>query len=83
MAELNTTEKNEPVHDEITYHRTTEPVQLAHGAIDKETAEYAGAVATPVDAATNRRLFWTINKRILLCMLGVRVGYHTERLDSC
>ncbi|KIM98412.1 hypothetical protein OIDMADRAFT_128217 [Oidiodendron maius Zn] len=52
---------------------------MTHGAIDKETAEYAGTVATPLDAATNKKLFWTINKRILLCMLGT---YFCQSLDK-
>lgn len=83
MAEVNTTEKDRPIHDEITDYPTTAPAEVKHGSIDKETAEYAGTVATPVDAATNKRLFWTINKRILLCMLGVRARHHREKLDSC
>jgi hypothetical protein len=34
-----------------------------------QTAEYAGNVAAFIDE-TDRKYFWTINRRILACMLG-------------
>lgn len=72
MDPAHNTEKAAPEHDEIRFHQAADATIAAAGAIDQETAEYAGAVATPIDPATNKRLFWTINRRILLCMLGVR-----------
>jgi hypothetical protein len=39
--------------------------------LDKETAEYVGTVASHIDPALNKKLFWTVNRRILACMLGV------------
>lgn len=45
--------------------------QLHHHAADDETAAYTTGTAVTIDPATNRRLFWQINRRILVCMLGV------------
>lgn len=44
-----------------------------------QTAAYAGTSATFVDEATNKQLFWTVNKRILACMLGT---YFCQSLDK-
>ncbi|KAM0278266.1 hypothetical protein ACHAQH_005279 [Verticillium albo-atrum] len=41
-----------------------------HGDQDQETAAYAGAEAIYIDDKTNNKLFWTANKRILVCILG-------------
>jgi hypothetical protein len=56
-------------HDEIT--PTPDDVPAAHLDLDKETAEYVGTVAAHIDPALNKKLFWTVNRRILACMLGV------------
>ena len=44
-----------------------------------QTAAYAGITATFIDEDTNKRLFWTVNKRILACMLGT---YFCQSLDK-
>jgi hypothetical protein len=56
-------------HDEIT--PTPDYVPTTHLDLDKETAEYVGTVAAHIDPALNKKLFWTVNRRILACMLGV------------
>jgi hypothetical protein len=56
-------------HDEIT--PTPDYVPTTHLDLDKETAEYVGTVATHIDPALNKKLFWTVNRRILATMLGV------------
>jgi len=59
-------------HDEIS--AAVAPmaqVQQGHLDLDRETAQYVGRNARHVDEATSKRLFWTVNKRILACMLGV------------
>ncbi|KAI8675741.1 MFS domain-containing protein [Fusarium keratoplasticum] len=45
---------------------------------DIETANYAGA-PVEIDDATNKELFWTVNRRILACMLGT---YFCQSLDK-
>ncbi|OBT92427.2 hypothetical protein VE01_09290 [Pseudogymnoascus verrucosus] len=66
-------------HDEIApctqpaeenYHQTNE---------DQETAKYVGGNTTFVDEETSNALFWTVNKRILACMLGT---YFCQSLDK-
>jgi hypothetical protein len=49
------------------------------GAADEQTNQYAGATAVPIDKATNRRLFWMINRRILAIQL---VTYFCQGLDK-
>lgn len=44
-----------------------------------QTAAYAGEAATFVDEKTNKELFWTVNRRILACMLGT---YFCQSLDK-
>lgn len=39
--------------------------------VDAETAAYATGPPVEIDKATDRRLFWKVNKRILVCMVGV------------
>ncbi|KAJ3548618.1 hypothetical protein NM208_g925 [Fusarium decemcellulare] len=46
---------------------------------DAETAAYAGQEAVYIDEATNKKLFWTVNRRILGCMLGT---YFCQSLDK-
>lgn len=51
---------------------TVSPMKpFQHGDLDQETAAYANSTAIHVDKATNRRLFWMINRRVLVCMLAV------------
>jgi len=54
------------------HQETVAPVKpFQHGQLDQETAAYANSTAIHVDKATNRRLFWMINRRVLVCMLAV------------
>ncbi|KAL4819352.1 major facilitator superfamily domain-containing protein [Aspergillus spinulosporus] len=48
-------------------------------AADDETAAYATGDPVTIDKATNRRLFWQINRRILVGMLGT---YFCQSLDK-
>lgn len=59
-----------------THNEHTDPVPekgLGLQAADDETAAYATGDPVTIDKATNRRLFWQINRRILVGMLGVGV----------
>jgi hypothetical protein len=47
-------------------------------AADKETARYT-ASNVMIDEATNKRLFWKINRRVLLIMI---VTYFCQSLDK-
>jgi hypothetical protein len=58
-------------HDEIA--PTPDYVPTTHLDLDKDTAEYVGTAAAHIDPALNRKLFWTVNRRILACMLGVSI----------
>jgi len=59
-------------HDEIVGNVSSN-VPAAHLDLDEETAAYTGHDSgIQVDDKTNKELFWTVNKRILACMLGVR-----------
>lgn len=44
-----------------------------------KTATYVGETTTFVDEKTSKALFWTVNKRILACMLGT---YFCQSLDK-
>ncbi|KAM5346352.1 hypothetical protein ACJ41O_009357 [Fusarium nematophilum] len=72
-------EKTNQPHDDaaITAVPLEEPT-LNHDE-DKETAAYAGNAPIHIDDATNRQLFWTVNRRILACMLGT---YFCQSLDK-
>ncbi|KAH6646147.1 major facilitator superfamily domain-containing protein [Truncatella angustata] len=48
-------------------------------APDNETAGYATNEGIHIDDATSKRLFWTVNRRILACMLGT---YFCQSLDK-
>ncbi|EGY23321.1 hypothetical protein VD0002_g6732 [Verticillium dahliae] len=50
-----------------------------HADQDQETAAYAGGEAIYIDEKTNKKLFWTVNRRILVCMLGT---YFCQSLDK-
>lgn len=45
--------------------------EKVHIGEDKDIAQYAGTEIRPVDEETSKKLFWTVNRRILACMLGV------------
>ncbi|KAB8220934.1 major facilitator superfamily domain-containing protein [Aspergillus novoparasiticus] len=47
--------------------------------VDAETAAYATGPPVEIDKATDRRLFWKVNKRILVCMVGT---YFCQALDK-
>ena len=64
--------KVQAIQDEITPHQPgNDSIPTNHFDLDKETAAYVGSVPTHIDEATNKKLFWTVNRRILACMLGV------------
>lgn len=64
--------KVQATQDEITPHQPgNDNIPTNHFDLDKETAAYVGTVPTHIDEATNKKLFWTVNRRILACMLGV------------
>lgn len=44
-----------------------------------QIAAYAGETAAHIDQETHKSLFWTINKRVLVCMLGT---YFCQSLDK-
>jgi hypothetical protein len=44
-----------------------------------QIAAYTGASGAFIDDATSQKLFWTINRRILACMLGT---YFCQSLDK-
>ncbi|KLO94698.1 allantoate permease [Fusarium fujikuroi] len=46
---------------------------------DLETANYAQDAPIEIDDKTNKELFWTVNRRILACMLGT---YFCQSLDK-
>ncbi|KAL2793245.1 major facilitator superfamily domain-containing protein [Aspergillus keveii] len=81
MADIDPARKtgSASLHEE---HADTVPEKglgLGHQAADDETAAYTAGSPVEIDKATNRRLFWQINKRILVCMLGT---YFCQSLDK-
>lgn len=70
MADITSPGKADmPTHQEHAKPKLEKGVQQY--AADDETAAYTTGDAVTIDPATNRRLFWKINRRILVCMLGV------------
>ncbi|KAL3477666.1 major facilitator superfamily domain-containing protein [Aspergillus californicus] len=67
---------NISMHEE---HANTVPEKGQQHAADDETAAYTTDAPVSIDKATNRRLFWQINRRILVCMLGT---YFCQSLDK-
>ena len=47
--------------------------------VDEQVARYAAESPIDIDAATNKRLFWKINRRVLVIML---VTYFCQSLDK-
>lgn len=73
---------------EENYHQTKEDQEVcSHSHADVrlltylnwKTATYVGGNTTFVDEETSKKLFWTVNKRILACMLGT---YFCQSLDK-
>ncbi|KAF9784833.1 hypothetical protein IL306_007001 [Fusarium sp. DS 682] len=48
-------------------------------AADLETANYVQDAPVEIDEKTNKELFWSVNRRILACMLGT---YFCQSLDK-
>lgn len=79
MADITDSRKSDmsPHHE----HAEATEKDLQHHAADDETAAYTTGSPVEIDKATDRRLFWKINRRVLICMLGVsyssfgRLGY--------
>lgn len=71
-------EKNVTIQDEIVHHDRNnaglhnENINGPSSTEDAELAQYATHNVVQIDDATNKQLFWTVNKRILAVMLGVR-----------
>ncbi|KAL4751573.1 hypothetical protein BDW72DRAFT_202951 [Aspergillus terricola var. indicus] len=77
MADTIDANKPGSTHDE---HTDTVPEKgLGLQAADDETAAYATGDPVTIDKATDRRLFWQINRRILVGMLGT---YFCQSLDK-
>ncbi|KAI1401843.1 putative MFS transporter [Hypoxylon fuscum] len=66
-------------HDASIIIHTKDSSVANHVDRDDEVAAYAGGDAAHIDEETNKQLFWTINKRILACMLGT---YFCQSLDK-
>ncbi|KAL4763839.1 putative MFS transporter [Aspergillus foveolatus] len=77
MADAVDTQKPGSTHNEQT--DTVPEKGLGLQAADDETAAYATGDPVTIDKATNRRLFWRINRRILVGMLGT---YFCQSLDK-
>jgi hypothetical protein len=59
-----------------TEHEQIDPPEKSqHMHIDEETAAYATGPSVEIDKETDRRLFWKVNKRVLVCMVGVSTIY--------
>ncbi|KAJ8113977.1 hypothetical protein OPT61_g4035 [Boeremia exigua] len=52
---------------------------LHNEAVDRQTAQYTAGAPIEIDAATNKRLFWKINRRILTIQL---ITYFCQSLDK-
>ncbi|KAL4739804.1 major facilitator superfamily domain-containing protein [Aspergillus similis] len=77
MADTVDAHKPGSTHNERT--DTVPEKGLGLQAADDETAAYATGDPVNIDKATNRRLFWMINRRILVGMLG---AYFCQSLDK-
>jgi hypothetical protein len=74
--------RDEPTEHSEAITPAPEPTWAVEGPADEETAKYATTQAVHVDQETSNRLFWTINKRILLVMLGVRYFSKVECINT-
>ncbi|PNP79743.1 hypothetical protein FNYG_06836 [Fusarium nygamai] len=65
--------------DSITPAETIPNYSQKNATADIETANYAQDAPIEIDDKTNKELFWTVNRRILACMLGT---YFCQSLDK-
>ncbi|KAF4342253.1 Unsaturated glucuronyl hydrolase [Fusarium beomiforme] len=78
ILQLTTTKEAQVQHsDTITPAERTD--DYGQKAADLETSNYAQDAPVYIDEKTNKELFWTVNKRILACMLGT---YFCQSLDK-
>ncbi|KAH8596305.1 major facilitator superfamily domain-containing protein [Bisporella sp. PMI_857] len=83
MTNLETPSKVEVRHDDDIAPYAT-PIPQNRGDRDAETAAYVGESAVFVDDETSKKLFWTVNKRILAykgtlgfaSIMGIRTDAH-------
>jgi len=66
-----------PKHVEVSEQQDYEKTTTTPG--DNETAKYTAGAPTEIDAKTNRKLFWMVNRRVLFIMLGT---YFCQSLDK-
>ncbi|XXG96838.1 hypothetical protein Hte_003129 [Hypoxylon texense] len=71
--------KNEAQNDAIAVAPMEDERVINHIDRDHEIAAYANETAVHIDKETDKKLFWTVNKRILACMLGT---YFCQSLDK-
>lgn len=71
--------KNEAQNDAIAVAPMEDERVINHIDRDDEIAAYANENVVHIDEETDKELFWTINKRILACMLGT---YFCQSLDK-
>jgi hypothetical protein len=80
MASLKTNvEESTNVSDHLETAGLPEKSVQHFGEIDEQTNQYASGSGVTIDKATNRRLFWKINRRILAIQL---VTYFCQGLDK-
>lgn len=72
---VNDIEKHAADSNHIEAANITKPDIIA----DDETSRYVDSQPIIIDAATNKRLFWKINRRVLVIML---VTYFCQSLDK-
>ncbi|KAH8680802.1 major facilitator superfamily domain-containing protein [Xylariales sp. PMI_506] len=68
-----------PPHNEDAIAPAKQETEVGIHRRDVETAAYATHEAIYIDDETNKNLFWTVNRRILACMLGT---YFCQSLDK-
>ncbi|KAI1762231.1 putative MFS transporter [Hypoxylon sp. FL1150] len=71
--------KGEAQNDAVAVAHVEDERVINHIDRDDEIAAYANEAAIHIDAETDKKLFWTVNKRILACMLGT---YFCQSLDK-
>ena len=65
-------------HHETT-DMTSKEATLHNEAVDEDTLRYTTGPPIEIDAATNKRLFWKLNRRILAIQL---ITYFCQSLDK-
>jgi hypothetical protein len=66
--------KHVEISEEPDYEKAT-----ATTSGDNETAKYTAGAPIEIDAKTNKKLFWMVNRRVLFIMLGT---YFCQSLDK-